>query len=180
MVEKHAEFVNKQITFQERQAERFAANSYRRDLHLGTASQMRELFNDFQKLESEYENSRIPTSQKEGSSQGIPTLAEMALKPEDIVGLPPEVVAELSVSGADPADFNIISVINAAGGILSLDRIVIGLFKMYGERIKRPTLTSRLNRMIPKGLLYPVPNRKGLYSTTQLASDGTAVQSETD
>jgi hypothetical protein len=172
IVEKHMEFVNKQITFQEQQATRFSSNAYRRELHTQTANNLRELLNDFVRVEKALDEAVARAAQKDSAAGRIPSLTEMALKPEDIEGLPAEVIAELSVSGADPQDFNIISVLNEAGGILSLDRIVIRLYRVYGEKVKRATLISRLNRMIPKGLLYSVPNRKGLYSTTQIANEG--------
>jgi hypothetical protein len=55
--------------------------------------------------------------------------------------------------------------------LLSLDKLIIGLYKKTAEIHKRSTLTSRLYRMIQKGLIYSVPYRKGIYSTQELSED---------
>lgn len=170
IVDKHGEFVKKQVSFHEAQAQRFANNSYRHDMHQGTAAQFRSLLADMENLDAECEREKSLLAQRDGQPK-IPTLAEIALKPDELSGLPQDVISELSVSGADPTDFHILEVINNAGGVLSLDRIIIGLYRSHGEKVKRTTLTSRLNRMIPKGLLHAVPSRRGLYSTTPFASE---------
>jgi hypothetical protein len=72
---------------------------------------------------------------------------------EDIEGLPPELMQELSISDADRLEFTIVGIINEAGGLMSLDKIIIGLYKKSGEIHKRSTLTSRLYRMIQKNLI---------------------------
>lgn len=98
-------------------------------------------------------------------------MRNITLTLEDIEGLPPELMQELSISDADRLEFTIVSIINDAGGILSLDKIIVGLYKKTGEVHKRSTLTSRLYRMIQKSLIYSVPYRKGIYSTQELTDD---------
>lgn|GEM_PF-6735092 len=183
IIDKYGEFVNDQVHFQTNQSKRFANNAFRRDLHLATATNLRGLYDEAIRLEVENLALKKKLEETEASADraslveaGIPTTVQLALKPEDVEGLPQDVLDELSVSAAEPMDFKVLSVINDAGGILTLDRIIIGLFKTYQEKIKRPTLTSRLNRMIPKGLLHPVPGRKGLYSTTPTGADEAQAQ----
>jgi hypothetical protein len=186
IVDRYVQFVNDQVEFQTTQSKRFASNAYRRDLHLATATNLRGLFEEAIKLEAENAALHDRIRQLETASQqptaaadSLPTTAQLSLKPEDLEGLPKEVIDELSVSGAEPIDFKILSVINDAGGISTLDRIIIGLYRNYQETIKRPNLTSRLNRMIPKGLLYSVPGRKGVYSTNPLSNEGAQIDEKT-
>jgi hypothetical protein len=60
-------------------------------------------------------------------------------------------------------------VIDEAGGVASLDQILVGHFRKTGEVMKRTTLTSRLYRMANKGLIFPLPNKKGVYSTSKFS-----------
>ncbi len=93
----------------------------------------------------------------------------MSLTLEDVEGLPSELMQELSISDSDKLDFAIESIMNEAGGVLSLDKILIGLWKKTGEIHKRGNLTSRLYRMRQKGTIHAVPNKSGYYSTRPLS-----------
>lgn len=66
-------------------------------------------------------------------------------------------------------EFEIVRVINNAGGILSLDKLIIDLFRRTKDVHRRTPLISRLYRMSQKGLIYSVPNRKGFYATRQIS-----------
>ena len=68
-------------------------------------------------------------------------------------------------------DFAILKIVEAAGGIASLDRILVGLYKETGEIMKRTTLTSRMYRMSQKGLIFPVHGKKGAYSSEELTEE---------
>ena len=78
---------------------------------------------------------------------------------------------ELSLSDGDKTEFAIVNVIEEAGGIISLDKLLIALYKKTGEIHKRNSLYSKLSRMASKNLIYYVPGKKGVYSTEQLTSD---------
>ena len=57
------------------------------------------------------------------------------------------------------------------GGIASLDQILVGLYRNSGELWKRNTLTSKLYRMAQKGVVFQVPEKKGVYSTRRISEE---------
>ena len=71
---------------------------------------------------------------------------------------------ELSISEGDKAEFAILGLIEEAGGIISLDRLIVGLWKKTGELHKRQSLISRLYRMGQKDMVFSVPGKKGVYA----------------
>jgi len=89
------------------------------------------------------------------------------LKPDDIAGLPPELLAQLSLSESDLQDFELRKMISDCGGLMSLDHILIEQFRRTGEISDRGKLNSRLYRMVQKGLLHDVPKRRGVYTTVR-------------
>lgn len=89
----------------------------------------------------------------------------LSLMPSDISDLPKELVDELSLSEGDKQDFEILSLFEEADGILSIDHVLIRLYRRHGEVLTRQKVNSRLYRMANKGLLYAVPGKKGVYST---------------
>jgi hypothetical protein len=98
----------------------------------------------------------------------------LALSWEEVEGLPKEVLDELSVTEADHAEFNIASAVRALGGVAALDRIIVYLYKEFGEIQKRASLNQRLYRMTQKDMIYSVPGKKGVYSTEQLTDEEAA------
>jgi hypothetical protein len=60
-------------------------------------------------------------------------------------------------------------IIAQSGGFLSLDKIMVELYKRTREIHKRNTLTSRLYRMAQRGTIYNVPGKKGVYSTYEIS-----------
>lgn len=98
-------------------------------------------------------------------SGGAQRMADrLALTPKDLAGLPDELIRQLSLSEGDQQDFEILALLEAAGGILSIDHVLIQLYRRTGEVLTRQKVTSRLYRMANKGLVHPVPGRKGVYS----------------
>ncbi len=93
---------------------------------------------------------------------------------EEIEGLPPEVLEELSISESDRTKFNIISGIRAMGGVASLDRIIIYLYKQHNDLQKRGPLNQRLYRMVQKELIFSVPRKKGVYSSSPMSEEDAA------
>lgn len=159
-LENYLPFVKEQQGLHEKLARRFEEQPWRRDLHVNTANRLAALAEDLLGSQRALEEAREHAAKPERRSS-VP----LPLTPEDIEGLPEELVKELSISDADKLEFQIISLINQAGGILSLDRILIGLFKATGEIHKRNIMTSKLYRMVQKDLLFTVPPKKGVYST---------------
>lgn len=165
IVAKYAPFVNDQIGLQEKMAKRYAHQEWRRDRHLTSQSILRNLLDDLVIVQSRLND----TPHQDIKPTNV--LRNITLTMEDIEGLPPELMQELSISDADRLEFTIVGIINEAGGLMSLDKIIIGLYKKTGEIHKRSTLTSRLYRMIQKSLIYSVPYRKGIYSTQELSAE---------
>jgi hypothetical protein len=83
-------------------------------------------------------------------------------------GLPEELIQELNITTGDKTEFAIINLMTEAGGIVSLDRMIVGLYRRTGEIHKRSALLNRLYRMIQKGSIYSVPGKKGVYSTEEM------------
>lgn len=153
------EFVKTQVSFHDAMAERYKKVPDRRKRHTETAQGFRDLAAHLEALEAGQDAVVTPVRKKP---------AQLNLTFEEVEGLPPELVEELSISGGDRTDFTVLRVVEATGGIASLDRILIGIYRETGEITKRSTLTSRLYRMCQKGLLYNVPNKKGVYSLEEM------------
>jgi hypothetical protein len=165
---KHLAFVNEQATFHEKMVERFADKSFRANLHKGTAEKFRALIADLESANSALDE---PTITKPIIAGPIKGMIQLSLNIEELEGLPDALLQELSLSDADKTEFAIINAIEEAGGIISLDRLLIALYKKTGEVHKRNSLISRLNRMATKNSIYYVPGKKGAYSTEQLSAD---------
>ena len=157
----HIEFVKSQVVFHEIMADKYKATPKRRDKHLETATQLKSLLDYVISLEQE------ATS---GPPRQVKPI-QLGLSFEEIEGLPSDLIQELSFSDGDRTDFTIIKVIEAAGGIASLDRILVGYYRETGEIMKRNTLTSRIYRMGQKGLVFQVPGKKGVYSTEEMSEE---------
>lgn len=165
IVGKHLEFVNQQVVTQERFIKKFANTAWRKDLHQKSADQFKQLADDLVLAQSMI---------NDGNSAPLKSInvhKQVSLNADDIEGLPEELMKELNISESDKLEFVIISLITEAGGILSLDKILVGLYKRTKEVHKRTALTSRLYRMSQKTLIYNVPNRKGLYSLSELTPE---------
>lgn len=156
------DFVNSQADFHERQSDRFKDDARRSEMHHNTASKFRALAAAINENE-ELLGSMVPLPSKE--------MASIALSWNEVQDLPEELIAELSISESDKYDFGVISIIDECGGMASLDRILVELFKQTGEISKRSNLNARLYRMSQKGLVFSVPGKKGVYSTYPINED---------
>jgi len=61
--------------------------------------------------------------------------------------------------------------IDENNGLISLDQLIIGIWKKTGESVKRQALTSRLYRMSQKDLIFSVPTKKGVYSNRPISEE---------
>ncbi len=155
-LEKQRLFVKGQIAFHKERAEVFSKNNFRKNKHLETAKNFEELL---QYLEST-------------SKQALPKgQLVLSLTPDDLEGLPEELVAELSISSADKAEFVVLSVLEKNGGIMSLDQIMVNYYRETGDIPTRPAMTNRVYRLGQKNLVKSVPGKKGVYYLTSLISD---------
>ena len=73
-------------------------------------------------------------------------------------------MAELNITAADKFESFIVSKIRQAGGVLSLDKLIIACYRERGEVHKRNLLNAKLYRMTRKRLLWSVPKKKALYT----------------
>jgi hypothetical protein len=80
-------------------------------------------------------------------------------------GLPDDVIKSLSNKKESILEKNIISLINAAGGELNLDKIIAGVYYLETEAYSRTTMTQKIYRMMKKELIFRVKGKKGLYTT---------------
>jgi len=97
----------------------------------------------------------------------------------DLSDLPPELLKELSENARGETD-PIIKIINGRGGTASLDEVLIDLFRKYKEIGKRPIVANKLYRLAKRHLCWPVPGKKGTYTTVRPAtSSGTDEGSST-
>lgn len=163
---KYLEFVNEQAGFHEKMLAKSTSNSFRANLHRGTAEKFRSLAADLLAADA-----MLDTPRSAGRSIVADRPFQISLGIEEIEGLPDELVKELSLSDGDRTEFAIVNATEEAGGIISLDRLLIALYKKTGEIHKRTALTSRMARMANKGLIYYVPGKKGVYSSEQLTTD---------
>jgi hypothetical protein len=169
ILSKHVAFVNEQAEFHEKTLRKFAPDSFRAKLHQSTAEKFRSLAID---LESSDKLLDAPVSVPEVRVTKTPL--QLSLGIEELEGLPPDLIQELSLSDGDKTEFAIVNSIEEAGGVISLDRLLIALWKKTGEIHKRVNLTSRMARMASKNSIYYVPGKKGTYSTEQLSSEEVA------
>lgn len=165
ILNKHLEFVNEQAGFHEKMAEKFGLSSFRSKLHISTAEKFRSLGSDLDSADKALDGPGRSSRQEHQKP------IQLSLSIEDIEGLPDELLQELSLSDGDKTEFAIVNAIEEASGIISLDKLLIALYKKTGEIHKRNSLYSKLSRMASKSLIYYVPGKKGVYSTEQLTSD---------
>ena len=150
----HITFVNEQIAFHDARVQMYGNNKSRKNKHLQTLISFKELSSFLKSVDE--------------SSEKKPKQYSLNLLPEDLEGLPAELMDQLSITSADKAEFLILSLMENAGGIMSLDQILVQYYKETKEVIKRTAMTNRMYRMVQKGLAFSVPHKKGVYSTTEL------------
>ncbi|MGO9446294.1 MAG: hypothetical protein ACLPXB_16170 [Thiobacillaceae bacterium] len=163
-IAKYLPFVNEQMLFHDKMVDKFSSGKFKSDFRVAQHTITRDTF-------KELSADLIIADKALDSPKKIEPNAvkQLSLSLEDLEGLPEELLNELSVSDADKTEFAIVNLINEHGGILSLDKILIGIYKKTGEIIKRQNMTSRLYRMSQKGLVYSVSGKKGFYSTEELS-----------
>lgn len=102
---------------------------------------------------------------KENYSQSPTITNSIYISPNDIKGIPLELLAQLNISDSDKQDFQIIEAIDSVGGVASIDKILIAYYHHAKEILDRQKLMAKLYRMSIKGIVYSHPNKKGVYST---------------
>jgi hypothetical protein len=165
-------FVKDQAAYHDRQAIRYRSDPKKLRKHTDIAATFRKILAAIEK------EAYQPTGVNTTASLPLPAIddtipersatSSAPLTPAEVADLPPDLLAQLGISASEGQDMTIMKIINDAGGVLSLDRLLIALYHKTGEVHQRQKLTARLYRMIQKDLLYSVPRKKGLYSIKPL------------
>lgn len=150
-IEEFRDFVKSQAEFHLRMANKYQDNPKRSGMHTRTADRFSELFDFLDETQSKRSHSK-----------------RLAVGWDEISDLPPELVSELSVSEADKTEFHVMKAIENAGGVASLDRILVDYYKQTGEVMKRAAMNNRLYRMGQKMMVFSVPGKKGVYSLEEM------------
>lgn len=100
------------------------------------------------------------------------------LKPEDLEGLPQELIFQLNITESDKKDMYLIKLIEKCGGMISLDKLLIAIYKDSSEIYERNKLMARLYRMSLKKLIYTHPSKKGQYSISKWEINGNDLEEE--
>jgi hypothetical protein len=159
--------LQEQVDFHKKRAAKLdkvatADSKSRAKLHIATAEKLLTVYAHIQVLHTELIN--VP------ALKPITINDQLSLSLDEIQDLPPELLAELSVD-ADKTEFAILALLREGGGVLSMDKILIGLFKRTGEIHKRSALNNRLYRMEKNGDLFKVPGKKSAYSIRELTTE---------
>jgi hypothetical protein len=162
-IDSYVDFVKDQIAFQQRMADKYSLQPYRQGMHLTSAKKFQDLFEILQTVK----NGVGATGDR--PVKGVNSRRRIMLSLDDIKDVPNELLEELNLTETDKQEMMIESIISEAGGILSLDRILVELYKRTGQVHKRNTVISRLYRMGNRGLIYSLPSKKGLYSTYEMS-----------
>ena len=162
-VDSYIVFVKDQMAFQNRMANKYEHDPYREGMHLKSLKKFQELL---ELLETAKNSQTTNTSRAPNS---MDARRRIMLSLEDVKDIPVELLNELNLTDADKQEMMIESIIADAGGILSLDKILVELYRRTGQVHKRNTVISRLYRMGNRGLIYSLPSKKGLYSTFELS-----------
>lgn len=152
IIRTYGSFVKDQVTHQEGQAQRASkkGDEARAQAYLSRAAMFRQLLADLEAASAPSTTGTVENS--------------LRLSPDEIRDLPEELLAQLSINESDKRDFLIVEIIEGLGGIASVDKILVAIFRKTGEIEKRTKLVARLYRMTNKGLVYPHPDRKGVYT----------------
>ena len=164
-IEDHKIFVKNQMEFHLRQVDRYALDKRRSEQHSGTAAKFRLLLEFLEETDKKLKNIPIKLNDL-GAPKGSVNVAW-----DEVQGLPAELLEELSISDSDKSDYAVVTIVEQAGGIASLDRILVEIYKDTNEIVKRANLNARIYRMIQKEMLFSVPGKKGVYSTAQIIQE---------
>ena len=154
-------FVNEQIDFHERLLAQSRENGdERRALrHQSVLIRYRQILSVFEEV---------------GERQSKDAPHRLALTWEEVHDLPPDLMKELSVSEGDRLEFDMLRILEDHGGVASLDRFLVELYRRNNEIYQRTWLNNKLYRMMQKEMIHSVPGKKGVYSLEPLDKETAA------
>lgn len=162
-IEPLTSFVKEQISFHEKMAKKYDDNPYRHNIHLKTRERFQELEAYLQEIADR------GTAKFDANNRSAKAQKRIQLTLEDIQDIPDDLLKELNVSDTDKQELLIEHIIATSGGVSSIDKILVELYRRTREVNKRNTLISRLYRMVQRGVIYRVPGKNGVYSTYELS-----------
>ena len=183
-IQEHVSFVKEQVSHYDKMAVKNRRDPERLDLYVSVGKKLRALLADLEDVSATEgrepklvaENPPQSTGQSNLFDAGVLSKLPkdffsnpLTLSASDVAGLPAEVLGELNITPSDKLEIAILDLINAAGGVLVLDKIIAGLYHVTGEVHQRVALTAKLYRMARKGILFNVPKKKGVYTTIRPA-----------
>jgi hypothetical protein len=158
-IDRHIAFVKDQVAVQEKLAKKYEDDQYRETVHLKAAEKFADLARFLEDIQ------KRGTDNTAYLKRGDSPQKRILLTFEEIENSPDELLKELNLTEADRQELLIKYLIAQAGGILSLNQIMVQLYNRTKEIPQRNTITSRLFRMAGKGMIYNIPGKKGVYST---------------
>lgn len=157
ILEKHLPFIKEQAAFQRKQA---ADNAEKAPKIAARATARAESFEqlvaDIMVVVQQPASLSTPPSPE-------PKRPRFTLLPADLEGLPEEVLKQLGINESDRQELAIVEMLEQAGGMMTLDQIIIALWRQRQEIADRGKLNSKLYRMTQKQMIYSAG--KGIYST---------------
>jgi hypothetical protein len=170
------EFVKRQLTFHQRRADKAHAEG-QPSAHHGLARDFGVLLSFLTSpLAADIEAAALANGDVPDDLSFLvdsPTQVSPAL----LKGLPPELVEQLQISDTERFQWQVVDLINRTPDrIISIEVLLIALFKATGKVHERLDLSNRMYRMARKGMVYSVPGKKGWYTT--IANDGQDIEPE--
>ena len=90
--------------------------------------------------------------------------------PFDLGDLPSELVEQLAIPQSDQDDAKIIRLLRLAQRPLSINEVMVALYRRFGEVQKRNAVNARLYRMTQRGDLLKL--EKGVYTLPSMPNQG--------
>jgi hypothetical protein len=92
----------------------------------------------------------------------------------DLSDLPPEVLAELSVTKLDDLEQQMRDIVASGADEVGLDVVIVELYRRHKVVHPRRFVMNKLYRMAQKGLIYGVEGKKGVYTVVKPPSSRSA------
>lgn len=172
-------FVKRQIHYHERQAYRLRGDPDKAKLHTDYIQQFNTILDTLSEvatLKKEIEELKSRPSPVSPITEQI--VDKTIITAADLAGLPPELIAQLNIPEQDDQEKLILSIIAENYGVISLDKLLIGLWRKTQTVPQKKYITTKLYRMIGKNLIYKVPSKRGLYTTDPIPNSTKDEQDE--
>jgi hypothetical protein len=162
-IDTYLDFVKEQVSVQDKLSKKLDYDEYRRSVHRKSKNSFMELADFLEEIK------KRGVRETSYLNRGGAPQKRIQLTYEEIEHAPEDLLRELNLSDTDKQELLIEYIIAQEGGVTSLDRIMLELYKRTKEVPKRTTTITRLFRMANRGIIYNVPGKKGVYSTYELS-----------